>query len=399
MYMKLVQINAVSGQGSTGKIAESISNILDNEGIENYILYAIGASKHKNAIKYMHNFEVKINALISKIFGICGFTSVGVTLRLIKKLKKISPDIVHIHNIHSHNVNLGLLFKYLKKNNIKIVWTFHDCWAFTGYCMYFDYVGCDKWKAGCNNCPQAKTFSWVFDKSSWLYNKKKKLFSNLNMIVVTPSKWLKGLVEQSFLSEYPVKVINNGIDLNIFKPTQSDFRQKYNIEDKFVILDVAFGFEKRKGLDYYIELSKRIDKNCVIVLVGLSKAQIDCLPENIIGIERTANQTELAGIYTQADVFVNCTLEDNYPTVNLEAVACSTPVITFDTGGSKESAGVEFGCSVSVEQKNIDMLFSSIEKLRKNNISSQLCLKVASENFEDKKSFQKYIDLYNTMIG
>lgn len=391
--MKILQINSVCGKGSTGKICLAVSQLLNEKGIENYILYSGGNSNYAQGIKYQGAFYSKIQALKSRIFGNYGFNSACSTRRLIREIEKIDPDIIHLHNIHAHNCNLSILFKYLKRTNKKLFWTFHDCWAFTGYCPHFDMIGCDKWQSECGKCLQKKYYSWFFDKSKQLFNKKKKLFSGLDLTIITPSKWLVGLVKQSFLKDYPVKVINNGIDLNIFKPTQSDFREKYNLKGRFILLGVAFGWGERKGLDVFIELSKRIDEKFQIVLVGTDDKVDKLLPKNIISIHRTQNQTELAEIYTAADLFVNPTREENYPTVNMESIACGTPVITFNTGGSPEI--IDESCGIVVPKNDIDRLEKEILRIFVDRpFSVENCTKKAKQFNKDDK-FKDYMELYN----
>ena len=243
--MNVVQINTTCGRGSTGKIAVAVSQLLLNDNIENYILYSAQSTTYSLGRKYTKRYELKWQALRSRVFGEYGFNSRKITKRLIAELDKIQPDIVHLHNLHGHNCHLGKLFSYLKEKKIKIYWTFHDCWAFTAYCPHFDMVGCSKWKKGCEKCPQYREYSWFFDKSKKLYARKKELFSGLDLTIITPSEWLAGLVKESFLKDYPVKVIHNGIDLSIFKPTESNFRAKYNCENKFILLGVAFGWGER----------------------------------------------------------------------------------------------------------------------------------------------------------
>jgi len=392
--MKIVQINSVCGSGSTGKICVSISELLTKKGIENYILYASGSSNYPLGKRYMSPWEVKWNAGKSRVFGNWGFTSVAATKKLIAELDKIRPDIVHLHNLHAHNVHLDLLFTYLKKNRTKIIWTFHDCWAFTGYCPHYDMIGCDHWKTGCRNCPQKKNYSWFFDRSRFVYQKKKELFSGLDMTIVTPSKWLANQVKQSFLKDYPVKVINNGIDLKIFRPRESDFRKKYGLEDKFILLGVAFGWGVRKGLDVFVELSKRLDERFQIVLVGTDEKVDKRLPANILSIHRTQNQIELAEIYTAADLFVNPTREENYPTVNMESLACGTPVVTFDTGGSPEC--IDETCGSMVKKDDIPALEYAINKMyiSKKHIT-EICINRAAR-FDMHQKYMEYITLYKS---
>ena len=389
--MKVVQINAVCGQGSTGKIAVAISELLTKKGVENFILYSSGNSNYPQGIKYQKRFYTKFQALRAKIFGNYGFNSKYSTKKLVKKIEEINPDIIHLHNIHSHNCNLKMLFTYLKKANKKLFWTFHDCWAFTGYCPHFDMIGCDKWQTMCHKCSQKKYYSWFFDKSKKLFNRKKELFNGLDLTIITPSKWLGGLVKQSFLKDYPVKVINNGIDLSIFKPTPSNFREKYNLQDKFVLLGVAFGWDKRKGIDVFIELSKRLSEDYKIILVGTNDSVDKKLPSNIISIHRTKNQLQLAEIYSSADVLVNPTREENFPTVNIEAIACGTPVITFNTGGSKEM--LDEKCGIIVEKNNINAMEEAIVKVKGKGFLLEDCVNRA-KLFDESKIFNAYVDEY-----
>lgn len=391
--MKIVQINTTCGAGSTGKICLAVSQILTENKTENYILYSSAKSEYPLGIKYANILSVKLQALYSRIAGNYGFEAKHTTKKLIKILEKIKPDIIHIHNIHSHACNLEILFNYIRINNIKTYWTFHDCWTFTGYCPHFDMIGCDKWKSQCDNCIQSSQFSWFFDRSKHLFNKKKQILSNLNLTIITPSEWLAGLVKQSFLKDYPVKIINNGIDLSIFKPTKSNFREKYNIDDKFIILGVAYGWGIRKGLDVFCKLSEQLENDKYkIVLVGTDDNVDKRLPDNIISIHRTKNQTELAEIYTAADLFVNTTREENYPTVNMEAIACGTPVLTFDTGGSPEI--LDNACGSIVPKDDIDAMFKEIIRISSDKpYSVDACLNKAKEfNMNDR--FSEYIKLY-----
>lgn len=391
--MIIAQINATCGVGSTGKICVSVSELLSKKGIENYIFYSAGSSDYPLGIKYSNEKAVKFQTLVSRIFGNYGFESKCITEKLIKELEKIKPDIIHIHNIHSHNCNLKMLFSYIRKNGIKVYWTFHDCWAFTAYCPHFDMIGCDKWRTGCRSCPQRKRYSWFFDRSAYLYNKKMAAIKDVNLTIITPSEWLASLVKKSFFKDFPVKVINNGIDLNIFKPTESGFREKYALENKYIVLGVAFGWGERKGLDVFCELAKRLDgEKYKIVLVGTNDNIDKLLPENIISIHQTANQTELAEIYTAADILVNPTREENYPTVNMESVACGTPVVTFNTGGSPEI--LDETCGAVVGKNDIDGMYSEIIRICETQpYSKDDCLKRA-ESFDKNEKFKEYIKLY-----
>lgn len=398
--MKIAMING-GVFGSTGKIVFGISEILESKGESVLCLSPITSTNRKKqpAHKYYKIgtfFSRRCDVFFSRLTGKQNCFARIATKNLIKKLVYFHPDIVHLHNLHGDYINIPLLFKYIKQNNIKTVWTLHDCWSFTGHCTHFTMVNCDKWKNGCYNCPQYKEYpKSLFDNSKKMYRLKKEWFTGVeNLTIVTPSEWLAGLVKQSFLKDYPVKVIHNGIDLNVFKPTGCDFRKKYNISDnKYILLGVAFGWGKRKGLDVFIELQKRLDKDKYqIVLVGTDDNVDKLLPKEIISIHRTQNQTELAEIYTAADLFVNPTREENYPTVNMESIACGTPVITFRTGGSPEILTEKTGLVVDCD--DVEGLQHGIEKIcEKNLFSTGDCIEQAKQ-FDMNKRFQEYIDLY-----
>lgn len=391
--MKVVQINATCGTGSTGKICTAVSDLLTKNNIANHIFYSSGNSSYTNATKYMSAFEVKLGALESRVFGNSGFESAWETRRLMRYLDRFEPDIVHLHNIHAHNCDLELLFERIR--NKKIIWTFHDCWAFTGTCAHFMFSKCEKWKSSCKNCPRAREFSWFADKTSRIYARKKELFADIDMTIVTPSKWLADLVSESFLGKNKIEIINNGINLGIFKPTPGSFREKYGIKDSDkVILGVAYNWGERKGLDVFIRLSELLPDHFRIVLVGTDKEVDGKIPSGIISIHRTQNQQELAALYTEADVFLNPTREDTYPTVNMESIACGTPVVTFRVGGSPEMITEKTG--VAVEAENIDGLLEAIKYTTDKEVNADMkesCLAVR-EAFGDSRCFQKYLDLY-----
>lgn len=389
--MKVVQINATCGIGSTGKICVGISEVLTAENIENYVLCS-RSNGYKLAIPCADNKYIKLQALKSKLFGNYGFNSGKATRNIIRQLESIKPNIVHLHNIHGHDCNMGTLFEYFRECGTKLIWTFHDCWAFTGYCPHFTMAKCNKWMRGCFDCSQRREYSWFFDKSKSLYNKKKSLFEGIDLTIVTPSKWLADIVSESFLEGYPTYVINNGIDLDVFAPTVSDFRKKYGFENKKLVLGVSFGWDKRKGLDVFIELSKRLTDDYKVILVGTDD-KIDCvLPDNILSIHRTQNQKELAEIYSAADVFVNPTREENYPTVNMESIACGTPVVTFRTGGSPEM--LDTTCGSVVECDDVDALESEIIRICTDKpYSKESCIKKAAE-FDKNERFKEYLNLY-----
>ena len=390
--MKIVQLNVTCGVGSTGKICLAVSRLLNDRGVENYILFSEEDSGYEYGIKYADKLSIKLEALKSRVFGNYGFNSKALTKKLIAKLDDIQPDIVHLHNLHGHGCNLEILFTYFKEKNIKLYWTFHDCWAFTGYCPHFDMVGCDKWQTQCQACPQKGAYSFFFDNSSKLYSKKKELFSDLDLTIITPSEWLKSLVKKSFLKDYEVLVINNGIDLDVFKPCESDFRENHSIKDEFLILGVAFNWDERKGIDVFADLARTLPKDCRIVLVGTNENTRQLLPDNVITIDRTENQQQLAEIYSACDLFVNATREDTFPTVNIESLACGTPVLTFKTGGSAEI--IDETCGMSVEKNDTDALKAAILKVKESRpFTKEACLKKSAEYRKEEK-FKEYTKIY-----
>lgn len=392
--MKIVQINATCGSGSTGKICVDISRLLTDKNIENYIIYSGKKSAYPLGIHCGDSKEIKVQAIRSHLFGLYGFNSKRITKRMLDKLDEIKPDIVHLHNLHGHNCNLEMLLSYLREHHIKTFWTFHDCWAFTAYCPHFAMDKCDKWKDECRDCHRYREYSFFFDRSRELYNKKKKASEGLDLTIVTPSQWLADLVKQSFFKNYPVKVINNGIDFGIFKPTPSDFRAKHGIpNDKYIVLGVAFGWGVRKGLDVFIELSKRLDKEKYqIILVGTDEKIDKQLPSNIISIHRTQNQRELAEIYTAADVFANPTREEVFGLVNVEALACGTPGVTFDAGGSPEC--YDETCGSVVPCDDIDAMEKEIIRIcEEETFGADDCIKYA-KNFDVRKKYREYLKLY-----
>ena len=400
--MKVLQINSVCGVGSTGRIVADIHKSLKEKEYESYIAYGRGEAKNcDSAIRIGSDSDVYAHVALTRIFDKHGFGSKRATLKFLKIVEKLDPDLIHLHNIHGYYINIEDLFNFLKAFDKPVVWTLHDCWAFTGHCSYFDYIGCEKWKTGCFNCPQKNRYpkSYILDNSKKNYEMKKMIFTGLKkMVIVTPSQWLANLVKQSFLKEYPIEVIPNGIDTNVFKPTQGNFRKKYNLEGKFIILGVANVWEERKGLKYFIELSKILYNDDVIILVGLNKKQLKEMPYNIIGIERTNNVEELVEIYSSADVFVNPTLEDNFPTVNLEALSCGTPVITFNTGGSVEA--IDENTGFIVEKGNVNDFYEKIKivKFSGKEKYSQYCRSRVVEFFNKESNFGKYLNLYHDLF-
>lgn len=388
--------------GSTGTIMKGIGESAESNDFCCYYAYPgtqLNKPRESNDIIICSAIMRKVAEKIGFYTGLKGGWLFFETKRLMKRIDEIKPEIIHLHNLHDTYVHLPLLFNYIKKHKVPIVWTLHDSWAFTGHCPYFTMAKCDKWKIGCHDCPNYHDYpSSFFDNSKRMWKLKKKWFTGVeNMTIVTPSQWLADLVKQSFLGEYPVRVIHNGIDLAVFKPTPSDFREKYQIrKEKKILLGVAFDWGIRKGLDVFVELSKRLaPEKYQIVLVGTDEQVDRQLPTNIISIHRTQNQTELAEIYTAADVFVNPTREEVLGLVNIEANACGTPVITFNTGGSPECINEKSG--MVIPYGDIDAMKESIEYICDNSSFSEKDCIARAASFDQKKKYREYLDLYETI--
>ena len=394
--MRVLIINSVCGTGSTGRICVDIANILTEEGHECKIAYGRKKADEKfnnYAVRIGSNLGVRIHGVLSRVFDNTGFYSTFATKKFIKWVKEYDPDVLNLHNLHGYYINIKLLFEYLKESGKPVVWTLHDCWSFTGHCAYFCSVNCKKWHQGCHNCSKKKEYpaSLIFDNSKNNYKRKKQLITQLdNLTIVTPSKWLSDLTRESFLNKFPVHVINNGINTDNFKVTKGDFVRIYGIENKKIILGVASVWESRKGLNDFLELRTLLDDSFAIVLVGLTEQQKSELPQGIIGITRTENVEQLAEIYTAADVLVNPTKEENYPTVNLEAQACGTPVVTYDTGGSAECL-IEGVGAVTTEKTPEALKIAILDVLSKD---IKIDTEALKQEFSQKERFKAYINLF-----
>lgn len=392
--LKLVHINAHS-KYSTGNIATSIINEVGNES---KLFYAYGSEEKENTVKHYSRPEWMADVALTRFLGLDSIWSWNNTRKIIRNIKRENPDVVHLHNLHGFYINYRQLFRFIKKNDIRVVWSLHDCWSFTGHCPHFDFVGCERWKTGCHHCPlYKKTYlkSWFFDRSKKGYEIKKRAFCGVkNLVIVTPSKWLEGLVKQSFLKEYPVKVINSGINTENFDIVSNNSFKGILPKDKKIVLAVASTWDQMKGLSDVVEISRRLNDDYVVVMVGVSEAiKKELSNEKIVAITRTENQRQLAELYSAAHVFINTTYEDNYPTVNIEALCCGCPIITYATGGSVESVSDEAGIVVS--KGNIDEMMSAIYSLKGKRYNREKISENAKSLFSKEEMVRKYIDVYS----
>lgn len=400
---KLLQINSVVNKGSTGRIAEGIGKVAIKNGLESFIAYGRDAGKSESQIfKIGDQYDVYKHVAITRAFDRHGFSGRNSTKKLIQHIADVNPEIVHLHNIHGYYLHIGELFSFLEKYGKPVVWTLHDSWSYTGHCAYYMAADCGKWKTHCNHCPIINSYPeslWI-DQSSRNFSDKKRLFNAVhNLTIVTPSEWLANQVRQSFLNKHQVMVINNGININDFKPVNSgETRKKYGIGKDKIILGVASEWSERKGMQEFLKLSERLDENTQIVLVGVEQDKIESLPQNVLGIPRTESITELAQLYSLANVFANPTKEDNFPTTNLESLACGTPVITYNTGGSPES--VDSNTGVVVQSNTVEELLSAVNKIinaPKEQYETN-CRKKAEHLYDENLKFAEYLELYKKIL-
>ncbi len=400
--MRILQINSVANSGSTGRIAEEIGNVLLEHGHDSYIAYGRGnATSSSKLIKIGSNKEVYVHGAYTLLTDKHGFASKSATQKFIQEVERIKPDLIALHNLHGYYIHLPTIFDFINENNIPVVWTLFDCWAFTGHCSYFDDIDCVKWKSHCNTCPKHKNYpsSWL-DNSFSNFEEKRKIFTSArNMEIIAHSQWLGGLVKKSFLKEYKVHVTPSAINLDLFTPTDSDLKLRYNIGEKKVVLGCASTWSNRKGYHDFISLSKKLSEEYQIVMIGLNAKEIKTLPNYIIGLQRTESIEELAQWYTLAYVFVNPTSQDNFPTTNLEALACGTPVITYNTGGSPEAIDEQTG--FVVDKWDLVGIVDSIEKLKVLNYEdiSTACRARAERLFNKKTRYLDYLSVFEEMVN
>lgn len=399
--MKLFQINAIANSGSTGRIVEGIATTMISKGWICYTAYGRWANPSKSILYRIGNCcEIYYHYFISRIFGRNGLGSAKATEHLINEIRKVNPDVIHLHNIHGYYLNFPLLFQFLSTIDTPVIWTLHDCWAFTGHCVHYTDVKCYKWMSGCFDCPNLCDYpKSLMDYSCESYNLKKKYFTKgKNLIIVPVSQWLGTEIKLSYLSKYPIKVIQNGIDTSVFFPTVSDIRKKYGIGSRFLILGVATRWDKRKGLSDFVELAKMLAGDEVILLVGLNKKQMLSLPPNIIGIQKTESTSKLVELYSSADLFINFSVEETFGMTTVESMACGTPVLVYNSTACPEIVTRDTG--FVIEPHDIAKAYEVIRNMKKQ--SKQLfrdaCTLYVRKYFKQEHKFQEYANLYDEIL-
>lgn len=392
--MRLYIVTANWGKGGPGGIAADLYNVASENGWECRFAYARETiPSWVNSYRIGTKLTPYIHAASSMVFDNAGFVTKKSTIKLVEDIEKYKPDVINLHNPLGYSMNVEILFDYFKTSRIPVVWTIHDIWSITGHCI----AGlCDNWKNGCGKCPNKREYpaSYVFDRSKQNRIRKKNCFSNVpKMTLVSPSKWLKNLVEDTYLNQYDIEMIPNGIDLNIFKPTESSLRKEYHLEGKIVLLAVAGVWTKNKGARYFYELSSRLDDQYVFVMIGENSDKELKNNKRIIHIPHTSDRTQLAQWYTTVDVLINPTMGDNFPTVNLEAIACGTPVITFDTGGSGEAIRE---CGIVVPQEDVEKMQNAVFALVGDSNQKERCSSVA-RRYDRNKKYNEYLKLFKSV--
>lgn len=398
--MKVIQINTFYyNGGSTGQIVQNLSDAMKTEGIDNKILYGVsnGEEKTNNAVLIQPRLYKKVNEFKARLLGNHGFNNLFSSLYVLRYIDKNQPDIIHVHNLHGTYINISMLFSYLKKKNIPVVITMHDSWLYTGRCACYDYCNCDKWKIGCGECEFKKQYpiTWWLDTSRKNLALKKKALGNIeNMTIITPSDWLFSEVKKTYLNKYEIKTINNGIDLEVFKPRKTDIKVKYGISK--LMLACAYIWSEAKGIHYLSSIADKLDKDWTIVVIGkVPDGYFDGL-KNVKVIPLIKDKTELSVWYSAADVFVNVTLEDTFPTVNIESLACGTPCVTFDTGGSGEI--VDENTGAVVDKHDWKALMKKAVGISKVNMTDN-CVKRARQFYSRKRADSEYISLYKDIVN
>jgi len=401
---KLLQINVCSNL-STGRIAEDIASVAKQDGWDCYLAYGRGTEPKENkGLRIGSQFDLYEHVLESRLLDWHGRGSRRATKAFLKQVEQLQPDVIHLHNIDGYYLNLQQLFDFLGRKQIPVVWTVHSCWPFTGHCAHFAPAHCEKWKTQCHDCPLVQTYpkSWWADRSRKNYAEKKRLFNQPAQMLLTPvSKWLCGLLKESFLQKYPTEVIYNGVDLNTFSPKpQSEtaaLRQRYSLQDQFVLLGVASTWTEQKGLSHYVELSKRLPAGMRMVLIGLNDKQIEAMPANVLGLRRTSSIDELVAFYSAADVVLNLSEAETFGLTTAEGMACGTPSVVFNTTASPELITPATGAVAPMG--DLAAVMQAVEQIRANGKAaySTACRQRAVEHFDKTKNFQRYVEIYNEL--
>ena len=401
---KVVQINTVSNYGSTGKIVEAIGLLAHDCGWNSKIAVGGRYSQPSKLETYQISnvFQNYLSAIHSYVSGHHGFANRYETAKFLRWLNNENPDIVHLHNIHSYILNVGLLFNFLSQKKQKVIWTLHDCWPFTGHCSHFIQHSCYKWQTGCYDCPAIHGFpkSLLFDRSQPNYDEKKTLFNTIdNMIIVTVSNWLAECVRSSFLGNYNVMVIPNGVDLDIFKPNLTSVATKFGLERKKIVLGVSTSWCNAKGLGDYLQLRKLLPQDYVIVLIGMTKEQVKKYSApGFLCIEKTNSLIELVEWYNAAHVILNLSYAETFGLPVAEGFACGKPAIVYDNTALTEL--ITTGTGYKAASGDVCRVKELILNMNEENDETYLynCRSRAENLYDKKKNYNEYLTIYKSMM-
>ena len=402
--MKVMQINAVYGNGSTGVIVKDIHELSLNHGIDSYVAYSTSKIQQrdiKNGYVIGEKLGKKVHATLSRIGGKQAYFSRSATKKLIKHIREVNPDIVHLHNLHSNFVHLNLLLKFLADADIHVVVTLHDCWFYTGGCFHYTSANCKKWLDKCGNCPKKRqdTAAYLYDASASVLSDRKKYLGGIKRLtVVGVSNWIAGEAQKTFLKDKDICTVYNGIDVDFFVDTPSELRRKYGLEDKFVILGPANKWLRAVNKETLSLVTEKMPEDCVLVLLGCPESKKNSLPDNVLPLDYIKDRDELRRVYSMADVFANCTREDSLSLINVEVQSCGTPVVTYCNTGAQETVDGE--CGFSVESGNADALLEAVLQVKQNGRAaySDKCRAWVDKQFRRDKNYDKYLDLYQYLV-
>ena len=410
---RLLQINPVLRTNtSTGRIVQEIGEVAMAHGWESYVAYSAGRDGdiacRSQKIPVGGKADVAFHGLLTRLCDAHGLGSAAATRRLVREIERLAPDVIHLHNLHGYFLNYKILFEYLARCNTPVVWTVHDCWLYTGHCYYYSAVGCDRWQSHCHTCPQRRRFpaSWFIDRSRRNFEDKRAAFTAMpadRLTIVPVSEWLWGEMARSFMGGYRYEVIPNGIDTEAFCPrdeaARRAVRDKYALGDRCVILAVASIWSPEKGLDDLIRMANMLRPDEVLVVVGADRKTAAKLPSQAVPVARTANVAELSELYATAAALVNPTWQDNYPTVNMEAIASGTPVVTYRTGGSVEA--VTDGTGYVVPQGDVAGMLEQVRRIAAAGPGafSDTCRQYALAHFRKQDRYEAYIRLYESIAA
>lgn len=399
----VLQINVLGKTMSTGRSVREMHDYLCEHGAKSYI-----ACPQKNDSDDVFSFtsqnRMYLDYLFSLITGFEGIHSKFPTKKLIKYIEQIQPDIVHLRVLHCNSLDLCMLFKYLSKKKIAVVITLHDFWYMTGQCVYYTAVGCDKWKNGCGNCPNLSFQGRkpLFDRTAKIWKLKKSWFESIdNLAVIGVSKWVAEEARQSLLQNAKIiKPIYNWIDYQIFYPKDvRNLRNKLGMDGKKIILAVSTMWVEndRKGFKVYIELSKHIPPEYVIILLGKNNTPYTD-SSNTYFIHQTNNVDELADYYSLADVYLNLSEEETFGKVSAEALSCGTPVVAYDSTANKEL--VPEGGGVVLKTRDIDEILVSLRNVlsKPKEQYAEICRSYVLKNFDKEHNIQEYLNVYKELI-